>query len=374
MNQITTQAPQLPSVGMDALTRAEIDLQIETAKRFPRELTIVKRNVLSLVTMDREFAESCMFALPRAGKAIKGPSIRLAEVLFSQWGNCTGGSRTVDVNRKEGYVEAEGVFHDLETNAKSVRRVRRRILDKNGRVFSDDMIIVTANAAGAIAFRNAVFSGVPRAMWDTAYREAERLVAGDSKTLEERKAEALKAMAAFGLTEDEVCAILGVSGWDDIMLDEIVTIRGLHNSLREGEVTRESLLAQVDDNVVDDEKPKTTQKKSATTKAKPSADPKPEPEPKAEPAKEAEEKQDEKSAQTDEKTTAPAQDDQAVERFRSLASLIQKDLVEVGLPHLQDVLDAYHNDLNAMEQQAPNLHAEIMGFIENMKNSPDEEQ
>src|SRR5487761_2139159 len=117
-----------------SLARAEIDQQITTAHAFPRSVTRVVKNITSLATMDDDAAAECVYALPRGGKPIKGPSIRLAEIVAGQWGNCRVGARVVHVDRIEKFVEAEGIFHDLETNTATTSRVRRRISDKNGRI------------------------------------------------------------------------------------------------------------------------------------------------------------------------------------------------------------------------------------------------
>ena len=123
------------------LTRAEVDQQVATSRAMPRSIDRAVKNILSLATMDRESAAECIYALPRGGKPIRGPSIRMAEIIASQWGNCRTGARVVHVDRAEKFVEAEGVFHDLETNMATTARVRRRISDKQGRVLTDDMIL-----------------------------------------------------------------------------------------------------------------------------------------------------------------------------------------------------------------------------------------
>jgi hypothetical protein len=144
-----------------AMQKAEIDQQISTAKAYPRVISRIVGNILSLATLDEETAKECIYALPRANKAIKGPSIRLAEIIASQWGNCRQAARVVHVDRFEKYVEAEGVFHDLESNSATTQRVRRRISDKNNKLLTEDMIIVTGNAACSIAKRNAILGGRP---------------------------------------------------------------------------------------------------------------------------------------------------------------------------------------------------------------------
>ncbi len=228
------------------LAKAEIDLQIATAHAYPRSLSKINKNVLSLVTISQSAAEKCTYALPRGGKPITGPSIRLAEIVASQWGNSRIGARVVHVDRKEMYVEAEGIFHDLETNTATTARVRRRISDRNGRLFNDDMILVTGNAACSIAKRNAILGGVPEAIWGEAYDAALRTVRGDMKTLPERRDETFKAMAAFGLSPDQLYAILGVAGEKDFGLDQIGTLRSTYAALKNGETTVEELLKTIE--------------------------------------------------------------------------------------------------------------------------------
>ncbi len=223
------------------LTKAEIDQQIATAHAYPRSISKAKQNVLSLVTMDEQSAEECNYALPRGGKPITGPSIRLAEIIAGQWGNCRIGARVVHVDRAEKYVEAEGIFHDLETNAATTARVRRRIVDRNGRLYNDDMIIVTGNAACSIAKRNAILAAVPKAVWRQAYDAALATIKGDVKTLTERRDKALKAFAAFGVKPEQLFASMEIGGLDDITLDHIALMTGMHAALKSGEETVESM-------------------------------------------------------------------------------------------------------------------------------------
>lgn len=223
------------------LSRAEIDQKIATAKAFPRSITEAVRKIMTLATLDEDTAEECSYALPRGGKPIVGPSARFAEIVYQNWGNCIVGARVVHVDRAEKYVEAEGVYHDLETNASRTARVRRRIVDKYGRLYSDDMIIVTGNAACSIASRNAVLAGVPRGVWRKAYEAAQAVVKGDVKTLAERRETIFKAFAAFGVTPEQLFVVLGIGGADDITLEHIPTLTGMRAALKSGEETVETM-------------------------------------------------------------------------------------------------------------------------------------
>lgn len=240
---ITGPATEQTSLAI-GLTRAEIDQQIATAHAFPRSVARAQKQIFELVTIDEESAKECNYALPRGGKPITGPSIRLAEIIAGQYGNCRVGARVVHVDRVEKFVEAEGVFHDLETNTATTARVRRRISGKDGRLFNDDMIIVTGNAACSIAKRNAILGAVPKAVWRKAHDAALQTIRGDIKTLSERRGNMLKAFAAFGVKPEDIFAALDLGGLDDIGLDEIAILTGMHAALKNGESTVEEMFAR----------------------------------------------------------------------------------------------------------------------------------
>lgn len=224
-----------------SLARAEVDQQIATARAMPRSITRAVKNILTLATLDEESAEECVYALPRGGKPIKGPSVRLAEIIASQWGNCRVGTRVVHVDRFEKIVEAEGVFHDLETNMAVTSRVRRRITDKKGNLFNDDMIVVTGNAAASIAKRNAILGAVPKAVWRQAYQAVEQVIAGDIATLSVRREKAFKAFAAFGVKPEQIFEVLEIGGADDVTLEHLPVLTGMHSALKSGESTVEEM-------------------------------------------------------------------------------------------------------------------------------------
>lgn len=224
-----------------SMAMAEIDQQITTARAYPRSIDRAVKNILALATLDEETAKECIYALPRGNKPIRGPSIRLAEIIQSQWGNNRTGTRVVHVDRIEKYVEAEGIFHDLETNSATTSSVRRRLSDRDNRLLNEDMIIVTGNAAASIAKRNAILGGVPKAVWRRAYAAVEQVLVGDIMTMAEKREDALKAFAAFGVKPEQLFEALGIAGVDDIGPDQYITLIGMHQALRSGEATVEEM-------------------------------------------------------------------------------------------------------------------------------------
>lgn len=219
------------------LQKGEIDSQVATAKQYPRSVKRFQTEALELATLNEEIANECLYALPRDGKTIEGPSARLAEIIASSWGNCRAGARVIEEGKE--FVTAQGIFQDVEKNVVITYEVKRRIVDKHGRRYKPDMIGVTANAACSVALRNAVFKGIPKALWKNIYDSVRKIVAGDSKTLANRRAEALQYLQKLGATQEMVCKTLGVAGIEDIGLDELVTLKGIATAIKEGETTVE---------------------------------------------------------------------------------------------------------------------------------------
>ena len=219
------------------ISKAEIDVQIATAHRFPRSVKAFRDEALALVTLTEDIAEECIYALPRDGKTIEGPSARFAEVIASAWGNSRAGARVVDDSGE--FVTAQGAFHDLQKNVAITYEVKRRIVDKHGRRFKPDMVGVTANAACSIALRNAILKGVPKALWSSIYEAARKTVMGDYQTLANRRAAALAAFQKFGVTPERVYEKLAIRGEEDITLEHLVVLRGLLTALKEGDTTVE---------------------------------------------------------------------------------------------------------------------------------------
>lgn len=151
---------------LQAINRSEVDMQVSTAKQYPRELPKVLNQIATYATMDTETASECFYVLRRqgdnGGSAIEGLSVRMAEIIAGAWGNLRVQTRIIGNDGKT--ITAQGICHDLETNVAVSVEVKRRITDKHGRTYSEDMQVVTGNAASAIAFRNAVLKVVPKAV------------------------------------------------------------------------------------------------------------------------------------------------------------------------------------------------------------------
>lgn len=223
------------------LAGAEIDRAIATAHRYPRHLDVVVKKIGTLACYNEESAATCIYSLPRGSKPIIGPSIGFANIVLQSWGNCRAASQIVFIDTKQKVVIAQGAFMDLETNAQSIVPVNRRIVDKYGKLYNDDMQIVTGMAAASIARRNAILQGVPRGIWFQIWEQALGIVRGNVETFAENKDKALKAMAQFGVKPEQVFMYLGLKGEIEMTFEHIPYVRGMYQQLRDGAATVEEM-------------------------------------------------------------------------------------------------------------------------------------
>lgn len=225
--------------SLSLITKAEIDVQISTAKAFPRSLKLFLSRAMSMATISEEVAASCNYALPRGGKSLDGPSVRLAEIVCSSYGNIRAGARVIANDGKT--VTAQGICHDLETNYSVTVEVKRKITDRNGKTYNEDMQVVTGNAACAIAYRNAVFKVVPSALVNEIYDKAKEVSRGTAETLPKRRDKALEYLRGLKVTDKQICDVLEIKRVEDIDLDKLDTLRGMCTLIKNGESTVKDL-------------------------------------------------------------------------------------------------------------------------------------
>lgn len=224
----------------DLAMREEVDMQVTTAKAYPRDTVLAVEQSIRMATMNQEVAKACIYALERTkadgSKAIiDGPSVRLAEILIANWGNLRAQLKVGEEG--ETFVTGIGEVWDLERNIAIRRESRRSILKRNGQRYGSDMIAVAANAASSIAFRESVFKVIPKAIVDTVYEAARRVALSSEKSPEERFAQAVRWFAKLGVKEDRVLAKIGRTSRADVNDDDIAMLVGVFNRIRENEAT-----------------------------------------------------------------------------------------------------------------------------------------
>lgn len=231
------------------IQKAEIDTQIATAKAFPRSITKFQQTAMSIATASEEVAASCTYALPRAGKKIEGASIRLAEIVVAAYGNIRAGAMIIANDGKT--ITARGTCHDLENNVAAQVEVKRRITDKHGKTFNDDMQTVAGNAACAIAYRNAVYKVIPTALINVIWEETKRVARGTAATLITRRDKAIEYFKGLGVSEKQLCEALEIEKIGDIDLDKLEALTGMKSAIKNGETTVKDLFEKQEVDLTD---------------------------------------------------------------------------------------------------------------------------
>lgn len=257
--------------AIESISRAEVDMQISTAKRYPRSISQVKSDMISFATLDQETAESCFYSLPRGGKTIQGPSVRLAEIAISCYGNLRAGTRIIETvtTGDSPHVLVQAFCHDLQTNVAICVEKRRRIVGKKskGGAIDEDDINLAANAGSAIAFRDAVYKVVPGALIRPVYEQAKKVAIGDAKTLADRRSKAIAAFGKMGVQSDRVLSAISRASIEEVTISDLETLIGLHTAIKDGQTSiDESFPAKA-------VKPNFAQEKPAKIKDSPAAEP-----------------------------------------------------------------------------------------------------
>lgn len=244
---------------LQSMDRAEIDMQIATAKRFPRNIQQCLDNIRALSMIDEETMESCFYHLERKDKdgqikEIEGMSVRMAEIFVSCWGNLRVATRIIGNDGRK--ITAQGICFDVQNNVAVSSETSRRITNKSGKTYSDDMQIVTGNAASAIAFRNAVFKVIPAAVTKSITNEIkQKLLEMTSTKINQKRRNAVEWFTKRGVTEDELRKYLGTDNLETISAEKIVELRGVATAIREGSSSIDEVFrSNSDDRTVSDRK------------------------------------------------------------------------------------------------------------------------
>lgn len=227
------------------IARAELDTQISTAKAYPRAtLKEIMSYATELATIDEATAQSCFYCLPRkekdgTKKEIRGPSIRLAEIIMCAWGNIHAATRIVENDGR--HITSEGVAWDLQTNVKIAmqNKVSIRFGEKDGKggyTANADMQTVLSNAASAKALRNAIFKVIPKALVDSVKERAMSYAVGDQKTVSSKVNEVFDKLTKMGIDKDKILQYYGRNSVSEITVEDFKSLIGVGTAIKEGHI------------------------------------------------------------------------------------------------------------------------------------------
>lgn len=256
---------------LQALNRAEIDQQVATAKQYPRHLPTVLNQIQTYATMDVDTASECFYVLHRNGangsaQTIEGLSVRMAEIIAGAWGNLRVATRIIGNDGKT--ITAQAVCHDLETNVAISTEVKRSILTSKGYTFSQDMQVVTGNAAAAIAFRNAVLKVIPKAVTKRVIEEVKKVAMGQALDLEQQRQVLIQYFAKLNVSEQMILDLLQITKREEIDKERVFTLKGIYNAIKEGDTTvQEAFVKPVEERKLAEQAKQAAEEKKAKAAA-----------------------------------------------------------------------------------------------------------
>lgn len=232
---------------IEALERAQIDVQVATAHKYPRSLQQFRTRSMSMACLDAETAETCIYCRPvgkeqnAQGKWVEkfaeGASIRLAEIVAASYGNIRAAARIIE--QTERFVRCEGVCHDLETNYAGKSECVEATVKKDGSPYSERQRALVAKVCLAKAYRDAIFKVVPKALCKPVFDAAKKVAAGQGLSIEKRREKVKAWITQLKIDEQRMFNALDVRGWDEIGEEQLLTLTGLKTSMADGDVTIE---------------------------------------------------------------------------------------------------------------------------------------
>lgn len=216
---------------------SELKGKMYLARQFPRDPNYALDNVLR-ECQRKELAEVAQYEFPRGDSVVKGPSIRLVEVLARHWGNITSGITEVDTTGDTTTIKC--FAWDLETNAsdeKTFSVKHERSTKKGSYKLTDERDIYEAVAnKGARRKRACLLAVMPGWYVDAALAECDKTLADSltaDQTMEEVINNLVSAFGAFGISPDQISEKLS-KPIDKLSKNDVVKLRHLYSAIKDG--------------------------------------------------------------------------------------------------------------------------------------------
>lgn len=218
----------------------EVQGAIVVAQRCPRNEERAFKEIMN-ACQRRTLAESATYAFPRGGKQVKGPSIRLAEVLARYWGNIQYGVRELVRTKEETLFEA--YCWDVQTNTRISRRFSQRHwrdTRQGGYALTDERDIYEAVAnSGSRRLRACILQVIPGDLVEEALRVCAQTKLGKTDIpMKDRIRQLVVAFDKFGVTQEMLEKYLDHK-LDATTPEEFVDLRDIYTSMKDGVVTRD---------------------------------------------------------------------------------------------------------------------------------------
>lgn len=237
--QSTAISPQ--SMVEVASTRAEHEVQASfvIAQKFPRSEQQCYTEIIN--SCKRPFlAAQAMYAYPRGGTIVTGPSIRLAESMAQSWKHLDFGIE--ELSQSNGVSVAKAFCIDLQNNTRSTKTfyVKHERHTKNGiKKLNDPREIyeLVANQ-GARRLRACILAIIPGDIIEAAVDQCKKTIESSDIPISDQIRRMVLAFDDLGVKVEHLEKRLG-HNLDAVIPAEIVTLKGVYKSIKDGMASRE---------------------------------------------------------------------------------------------------------------------------------------
>jgi hypothetical protein len=213
---------------------AEVQAAMAIAKKFPRDGLEATERVLTACRRPT-LAEAAIYAYPRGGQMVTGPSIRLAEAIGQYWGNIQFGIR--ELSQGDGESTVEAFAWDIETNTRAVKVFQvphlRTAKGKTYRLTDPRDIYELVANQGARRMRACILSIVPGDVVEAAVKECETTQKHSVDASKDTVRKMLEAFADYGVSRVQIEKRLGHK-LDSIIVAEMLNLKRIYTSIKDG--------------------------------------------------------------------------------------------------------------------------------------------
>lgn len=238
-NQVQKSEPNALTQTDSARAVAEVQAAYVISKRFPRNEHESFQRIMEMCKRPT-LAEHSMYAYPRGGTMVTGPSIRLAEALGQAWGNLDCGVR--EISQSDGVSIAEAYAIDLQTNTRitKVFHVPHKRDTKKGvtrLTDSRDIYELVANQ-GARRLRACILGVIPGDIVEAAVARCTQTLESSDIPISEQIKRMIMAFDEVGVKVEHLEKRLGHK-LDVTIPAEIVSLKAVYKSIKDGMAGRE---------------------------------------------------------------------------------------------------------------------------------------
>lgn len=217
---------------------AEVQAAYVIAKKFRRNHLEAYQALMEACARP-SLAEQALYAYPRGGQTVTGPSIRLAEAIAQAWGNIDCGVR--EVSQQDGMSIAEAYAIDLQTNTRVVKtfhvpHYRDTKSGKKRLTDSRDIYEAVANQ-GARRLRACILGVIPGDITEAAVERCTRTLESSDVPIADQIRKLVSAFDTLGVKVEHLEKRLGHK-LDVTIPAEIVNLRSVYKSIADGMADR----------------------------------------------------------------------------------------------------------------------------------------